>query len=134
MKRIRIILMGFIAWGVFIVPTSAVAHTSHAGIHAQSPFEASKAKQSPHCALQGHQHSALPYCPHSMQDRNRQTQFKADCGDHHSGTQVQTSWSKTFLILKSIVKVPPGNRNRVTPSAPFLLSSLIPDPLDKPPQ
>lgn len=117
-----------------MIPGSAVAHTSHAGIHAESPFDAPKAKPSLHCMLQGHHHSVLPFCPHTMQDRNAQTQFKADCGDHPSGTPVQTSWSKTFLLLKPITTVSLDHKNIVFTSTQFVQPSFIPDSLDKPPQ
>lgn len=134
MKPFRIILLGIILWGVFTVPANAIAHTSRAGFHAQSPFEAPKVKKSLHCLLHGHHHATLLFCPHTMRDRNTQTQFKADCGDHPSGTQVQTSWSKTVLYLKPIMKVSPDSRAILFTSTQFLLPSLIPDPLDKPPQ
>jgi hypothetical protein len=134
MKRFGIILLGILIAGFFMVPGSAVAHTSHTDIRAESPFDAPKVKKSLHCMLQGHQHSATPFCPHTMRERSAQTQFKADCGDHPSGTPVQTSWSKTFLILKAIAKVSPDRKITVITSTQFLQPSLIQDSLDKPPQ
>jgi hypothetical protein len=134
MKRFGIILLGVFMWGTLLIPSGAVAHTSHAGVHAQSPFDAPKVKKPLHCILKGHKHSALPFCPHTMRDRNTQTQFKSDCGDHPSGAQVQTSWSKMFFLLKPIAKVSPDIRNFSFESTQFLLSSTIPDPLEKPPQ
>ena len=134
MNRIGIILLGVLIAGLCMIPGSAVAHTSHAGIHAESPFDAPKAKPSLHCMLQGHHHSVLPFCPHTMQDRNAQTQFKADCGDHPSGTPVQTSWTKTFLLLKPITTVSLDHKNIVFTSTQFVQPSFIPDSLDKPPQ
>jgi hypothetical protein len=134
MKRFGIILLGVIVWGVFTVPTSAIAHASHTGIHAESPFDAPKVKKSLHCMLKGHHHNVQPFCPHTIRDRSTQTQFKADCGDHPSGTQVQTSWSKTVLYLKPVGIISPDIRNFAFESSQFRQPSLIPDPLDKPPQ
>lgn len=134
MKRFGIILLGVLIAGFLMIPGSAVAHTSHTGVHAESPFDAPKAKKSLHCILKGHKHNAIPFCPHTMRDRNAQTQFKSDCGDHPSGTQIQTSWSKTFFLLKPVAKVSPDRKNSVFTSTQFLQPSFIPDSLDKPPQ
>ena len=121
-------------WGTLLIPSGAVAHTSHAGVHAQSPFDAPKVKKSPHCILKGHKHSALPFCPHTMRVRTGQTQFKSDCGDHPLGTQIQTSWTKIVLYFKPLANVSPDIKNFAFESSQFLLSSTIPDPLEKPPQ
>ena len=134
MKRFGIILLGVLIAGFLMIPSSAVAHTSHTGIQAESPFDAPKVKKSLHCELKGHKHSAIPFCPHTMRDRNAQTHFKADCGDHPSGAPVQTSWSKMFFLLKPIAKVSPDRKNIVFTSVQFLQPSFIPDSLDKPPQ
>ena len=136
MKRFWVILMGVFVWGFLMIPGIYFAHTHtlHTGVHAESPFDAPKGKKSLHCELLRHQNSALPFCPHTRHVRSMEAQFKADCGDHPFGTQVQTSWSKTFLFLKPVVKVSPDNRNIVFASVQFLLTSLIPDSLDKPPQ
>ena len=134
MKRFGIILLGVLIAGFLMIPGSAVAHTSHTGVHAESPFDAPKVKKALHCILKGHKHSAIPFCPHTMRDRNAQTQFKADCGDHPSGAPVQSSWSKTFFLLKPVAKVSPDSINIVFTSAQFLQPSFIPDSLDKPPQ
>ena len=134
MNRIGIILLGIFVWGAILTPSGALAHPSHANIHAQSPFDAPKEKKSLHCLIKGHQHSALPFCPHTKRVRTGHTELKTDCGDPSSGTLVQTSWSKTFLFLKPVVKVSPDNRYIVFASTQFLLTSLIPDSLDKPPQ
>jgi len=134
MKHFGVILLGALLAGFLMIPGSAVAHTSHTGVHAESPFDAPKAKKSPHCILKGHKHSAVPFCPHTMRVRNAQTQFKADCGDHPSGAQVQTSWSKIFFLLKPIAKVLPDRIYTEFTSTQFLQTSFIPDSLDKPPQ
>jgi len=134
MKCFGIILLGVLIAGFFMIPASAVAHTSLTGVHAESPFDAPKVKKSLHCILKGHKHSAIPFCPHTKQGRSLQTQFKSDCGDHPSGAPVQTSWSKTFLLLKPIAKVSPDRKNIVFTSVQFLRPSFIPDSLDKPPQ
>jgi len=134
MKQFGVILLGALLAGFLMIPSSAVAHTSHTGVHAESPFDAPKAKKSPHCILKGHKHSAVPFCPHTMRVRNAQTQFKADCGDHPSGAQVQTSWSKIFFLLKPIAKVLPDRIYTEFTSTQFLQTSFIPDSLDKPPQ
>ena len=134
MKRIGIILAGIFVWGVLLIPNAAVAHTAHAGVHAQSPFDAPKVKKSLHCLLKGHHHNAQPFCPHTMRVRSVQTEFKSDCGDHPSGTQVQSSWSKTVLYLKPVAKTPPDIGLFAFTSSQFLLPFPIPDPLEKPPQ
>ena len=102
MKRIGIILLGICIWGLVVVPSGAVAHTSHTNV--QSPFDAPKVKQSLHCLLLKHGHSALPFCPHTMHGRDAQTQLKADCGDSSQGTPVQIQWSKTLMLCPSIGK------------------------------
>ena len=134
MNRVWIILLGVFVWGIFMIPSGALAHTSHAGVHAQSPFDAPKVKKSLHCILKGHKHNALPFCPHTMQSRDTQTHFKADCGDHPLGTQIQTSWSKIVLYFKPLADISPDIRSFAFESTQFLLSSTIPDPLERPPQ
>lgn len=134
MKRIGIILLGVFVWGFLTIPSNAVAHPLHAGVHAQSPFDAPKVKKLPHCILHGHHHVALRFCPHTMRDRNTQTQLKADCDDSPSGTPVQIQWSKTVLYLKPLASVSPDIRNFTFTSSQFLLPFPIPDPLEKPPQ
>lgn len=134
MKHFGVILLGVVIAGFLMIPGNAVAHTSHTSVHAKSPFDAPKAKKSLHCMLQGHQHSAKPFCPHTMRELSAQSQFKADCANHPSGTPVQTSWSKTFLILKPVAKVSLDRTNILITSTQFLQPSLIPDSLDKPPQ
>jgi len=134
MNRLWIILLGVIIGGFLVVPGNSLARTSHTGVHAVSPFDAPKVKKSLHCMLKGHHHSALPFCPHTIRDRSGQTQFKSDCGDHPLGTQIQTSWSKIVLYFKPLANVSPDIRNFAFESSQFLLSSTIPDPLERPPQ
>ena len=66
MKRYWVILLGAILWGFLMIPSSAVAHAPHTGVHhAESPFDAPKVKKSLHCLLLKHHHTALPFCPHT---------------------------------------------------------------------
>ena len=134
MNRIGIILLGAFVCGVVLTSSGALAHTSHANDHVLSPFDAPKAKKSLHCMLKKHSHRALPFCPHTMRVRTGHTELKTDCGDSSSGTQVQTSWSKTFLFLKPIAKLSHNNREITFTSVQLILSSFILDPLEKPPQ
>lgn len=134
MKRFGIILLGVFVWGALLIPSGAVAHTSHAGIHAQSPFDAPKAKKSLHCILKGHKHSVLPFCPHTMQSRDTQTQFKSDCGDHPSGAQVQTSWSKILILIPSTGKFSSTAKKYFLTQKKFHLHPSFADRLEKPPQ
>ncbi len=132
MKRIGVILLGICLWGFVVVPSGAVAHTSHMKV--QSPFDAPKTKKSLHCLLLKHQHSALPFCPHSMRARNVQTQIKADCGDSSQGTPVQIQWSKTLMLCPSIGKASSVINEYLFTLQRFRLPSLYPDRLEKPPQ
>ena len=102
MKQYWIILLGILVGGFLIIPSSAVAHPSHAGAH--SPFDAPKGKKSLHCELLNHHHTALPFCPHTRRDLNTQPKFKADCSDSPRGTTVQIQWSKILMLLASIDK------------------------------
>lgn len=132
MKRIGIILLGICIWGFILVPSGAVAHTAHMKV--QSPFDAPKVKKSLHCLLLKHQHSALPYCPHTIHVRSAQTQLKADCGDSSQGTPVQSQGSKTLMLCPSIGKASSTTQKYVFTPLRFGLPALYPDRLEKPPQ
>ena len=95
MKRYWIILLGAFVAGFLMVPGNAMAHAPHTGVHAKSPFDAPNGKKSLHCELLKHQHTALPFCPHTMRDLNTQPQFKADCGNSPSETSVQINGLKS---------------------------------------
>jgi len=139
MKRFLIILLGLFLWGFLIIPGGVLADPSHAEAHAQSPFDAPKAKKSPHCVLHGHQHAGhhqakVPFCPHTMRDRNTQTQFKSDCGDSPSGTPVQIQWSKTLMLSPSIGKTVSAVKKHFLSPKRFRFPAPFPDRLEKPPQ
>jgi hypothetical protein len=132
MKRIGIILLGVCIWGFVMVPSGAVAHPAH--MSAQSPFNAPKVKQSLHCMLLKHHHSALPFCPHTLHARNVQTQLKADCGDPSQGTPVQIQWSKTLMLCPSLGKASSTTIKYYFTPQRSGLPSLYPDRLERPPQ
>jgi len=133
MKQYWIILLGVFIAGFLMIPGSALAHT-HTGVHAESPFDASKGKKSLHCKLLGHHYSALIFCPHSQHKRSAEAQLKADCGDSPSGAPAQIQWSKTLMLYPSITKaISTAKRYFPTPK-PIRLLSTYPDPLEKPPQ
>lgn len=136
MKRFWVILMGVIAWGFLMIPSISFAHTHtlHTGVHAESPFDAPQGKKSLHCELLKHQHSALPFCPHTRHVRNTETQFKADCGDSPSGAPVQTQWSKTLMLCPSTEKFSSLVKRNFVSAERFLAPSPFYDRLEKPPQ
>jgi hypothetical protein len=134
MKRFGIILIGIFVWGILVLSQNAVAHTSHAGINAQSPFDAPKVKKSLHCMLKKHSHNAQLFCPHTLRDRSGQTQFKSDCDNHPSGTQIQTSWSKILMISPSIGKASSAVKKYFLTPRRFGFPSPFHDRLEKPPQ
>ena len=133
MKQYWIILLGFFLTGFLMIPGNALAHT-HTGVHAESPFDASKGKKLLHCKLLKHRHSDLIFCPHSQHKRSTKPQFKADCDKSPTGAPVQVQWSKTLMLYPSTTKVL-STANRYFPATkPFRLLSIYPDPLEKPPQ
>jgi hypothetical protein len=134
MKRIGIILIGIFVWGILVLSQNAVAHTSHAGIHAQSPFDAPKVKKSLHCMLKKHHSVTQPLCPHTKQGRSAEIQLKADCDNHPSGTQIQTSWSKILMISPSIGKASSAVKKYFLTPRRFGFPSPFHDRLEKPPQ
>jgi hypothetical protein len=132
MKQYWIILLGILIAGFLVIPGSAVAHPSHAGAH--SPFDAPKGKKSLHCDLLKHQHTALPFCPHTLRDLNTQLQFKADCGNSPNGASVQIQWSKILMLFPSVEKTSyPGIEQFFGPTK-LRIPSPLPDPPEKPPQ
>ena len=134
MKRHWIILIGAMIWGFLMVPGNAMAHQSHSGVHAQSPFDAPKEKKSLHCLLLRHQHTALPFCPHTKHGKSAKTQLKTDCGNSPSGIPIQVQWTKTLVLCPSVEKTAPALNIYSAIPKQLQLPSLLPDLLEKPPQ
>jgi len=134
MKRYWIILLSVVLLGFFIIPANAVAHTSHVGVHAKSPFDASKGKKSLHCELLNHHHSALLFCPHTNRNLNTQLQFKADCGDFPSGAPVQIQWSKILMLSPSAEKASTTVKKYFLAPKQFFMPSPLPNRLENPPR
>jgi len=134
MNRVGIILGLIVAWGILAIPIGAVAHPSHADLHAQSPFDAPKAEKNLHCQLKGHLHAAQLICPHTQRVRPLQTEFKADCGDSPNGTLVQIQWPKTVFLCPSVGSVSASIEKRSLTSIRVLLPAPHFDPLEKPPR
>jgi len=134
MKRIGIIFLGALAFGIVGMPGSLLAHATHAGEHAASPFDAAKGKKSPHCLLQGHHHKTLPYCPHTQRIRTGQPEFKADCNNPLNGTPVHIQWTKILVLSASVENDFLSLKQYCSAPRPNLLPSSLPVLPDKPPQ
>lgn len=134
MNRFGIIFLGVFVWALLALPGGAWAHSTHASVQAQSPFDSAKAKKPVHCVLKGHHHAGQPYCPHTAQVRDVKRQYKADCGDSPSGTRVHAPDSKSFLLFPSVGRASSTIKKYILPRRQVFPISPIPDPLERPPQ